>query len=68
MFSVLQEQRVCTSVCSTSLDEYGNGTELYYCYGLILMTGKGNLGHQIASSLVKLTLSRPITVIDWDIE
>lgn len=56
MFSVLHEQRVCASVCSMSLNEHENGI-VYYCYyRLVLMTGKGNLGHQIASSLVKLIL------------
>jgi hypothetical protein len=56
MFSVLHEQRVCTSVCSTSLNEYKNCMVLYCYYRLVLMTGKGNLGHQIASSPVKLIL------------
>jgi len=55
MFSVLHEQRVCTSVCST-LNEYDNSIEIYFHYMLVLVTGKGNLGHQIASSLVKLIL------------
>jgi hypothetical protein len=56
MFSVLHEQKVCTSVCSTSLNEYENDIVFYCYYRLVLMTGQGNLGHQIASSLVKLIL------------
>ena len=56
MFSVLLEQRFCTSVCSTSLNEYVNGLVFYFHYRLVLVTGKGKLGHQIASSLVKLIL------------
>jgi hypothetical protein len=48
-------------------NEYRNGTGLCCYYRVVLMTGQGNLGHQIASSLVKLILSHPITVIDWGI-
>jgi hypothetical protein len=55
MFSILREQRVCTSVCST-LNEYDNCIKFYFCYRLILVREKGNLGHQIECSLVKLIL------------
>jgi len=55
MFSVLHEQRVCTSVCSM-LKEYENCIEFYFHYRLVLVTGKGNLGQQIASSIAKLIL------------
>jgi hypothetical protein len=65
LFSVHHEQRVysLSVVCHSMTIEMA-----FYCYyRVVLMTGKENLGHHIASSLVKLILSHPITVTDWGI-